>query len=63
MIKPADLLEDYERVAGPVAFTLSMIHPDMEGKVAVMMQEVIDGRRDALTDEELGIHTPGDAEA
>lgn len=63
MIKPADLLEDYERAAGPVRFTLARIPASREGEFAAMMQAVIDGQREPITDEELGVSIPGDAEA
>ncbi|MEN8129841.1 MAG: hypothetical protein ABFS45_06525 [Pseudomonadota bacterium] len=57
-----DLVQDYEAVAGPVAFTLFLVLGKDNSRVAKMMRDVIDGKRRPITDEELGIIVPDDAD-
>lgn len=59
----SELLMRYEEVAGPVQFTLARLSPEMRIEVAKLMHQVIAGKRPPITDEELGIHTPPDAES
>jgi hypothetical protein len=58
----SDLLSRYEKVAGPIQFTLALLSPDLEGKVAQLMRQVISGKRPPITDQELGLNIPPEAE-
>lgn len=57
-----DLVAEYEAVAGPVRFTLFLVGDSDRPAVARMMRDVIAGKRDPITDAELGIIVPDDAE-
>lgn len=58
-----DLVQNYEAIAGPVAFTLFLVMEKNRPRVAQMMRDVIDGKRGPITDEELGLYIPDDADA
>lgn len=62
MIDPV-LIEEYEFIVGPVNFTLAQIAPEDVQWVEQMMREVIAGKRPPLTDRDLGIDIPPDAES
>ena len=62
MISPS-LVDEYELKVGPVAFTIAQIRPEDEERVEAMMREVMDGERAPLTDTDLGIHIPDNAES
>ena len=57
------LLQEYELKVGPVEFTIAQISPEDEERVEAMMREVIDGKRPPLTDANLGIDIPNNAES
>lgn len=58
-----ELINRYEGVAGPIAFTLARVAPEMEGPLVRLMLEVIEGVRPPLTDRDLGISSPPNAES
>jgi hypothetical protein len=63
MVTPQDLWDEYERVTGPVRFTYARISPEDEDKLREMMVAAIRGERGPITDEELGLDIPPDAES
>lgn len=57
------LIEEYRFRMGSLGFTLTLIGPDDEERVEQMMREVIEGRRPPLTDADLGLSIPPEAES
>ena len=58
-----ELLMRYEQAAGPVQFTLARLSPETSVEVARLMRQVIAGKRPPITDKELGLEIPPDAES
>jgi hypothetical protein len=57
------LINRYEESVGPVGFTLARVPPELEERVADLMEAAIAGRRPPLTDADIDAEAPENAES